>query len=195
MPVGATGHQLVFRNGMNPRRQGLRGIVGVALIVHGQQCFLQEILHFVWPMAETLSKEGPQVSGQFLQERMVGRRLAGETLKKQISQACLARAYVALLPNSLPRCIWLQPDESNFLWAPIENELCWGCNRSLPAHELIKQSRMNSTADTLKHQFPFRSSPPQGVSHVQDDCSFPFHQPASHRKQRTRARRDEAKTR
>ena len=40
-------HQLVARDRVHPCRQRLVGIVGVALVVHRQQRFLHEILHFV----------------------------------------------------------------------------------------------------------------------------------------------------
>jgi hypothetical protein len=46
---------------MHPRRQRLAGIVGMALIVYGQQRFLHQILNFVGQAGKPPSQKRPQM--------------------------------------------------------------------------------------------------------------------------------------
>ncbi len=62
----------------------------MALIVYGQQRFLHQILHLVRQTDKTFPQEGAQMRTQFLQKRMVGRLVAGESGYQQIPEPVLA---------------------------------------------------------------------------------------------------------
>jgi hypothetical protein len=68
---------------MHPGRQWLVGFVGVALVVHREQAFLDQVLDFVGPAEQPPRQEGAQVRAQAPQEGVVRRRVAGLSADEQ----------------------------------------------------------------------------------------------------------------
>ncbi|MCY1239240.1 hypothetical protein D9M72_520230 [compost metagenome] len=77
---------LVARNRMHPGRQGLVTLIGVALVVHGEQTFLDEVFHFIGPAKEALAQKSAQVRAELLQECLVGGGVSIKAAHKQIVQ-------------------------------------------------------------------------------------------------------------
>ena len=78
--------ELVARDGMRPGRHRQVGPVGVALVVHGEQGLLHEVLHFIGPLGQAAAQKGPQVRAQLLQEALVGVAVALQALQQQRAQ-------------------------------------------------------------------------------------------------------------
>jgi hypothetical protein len=108
---------------MYPRRERLPGVIGMALVVHGEQRFLQQILHFVGQADEALSQEGAQMRAQFLEKVVIGRCFASESANQQVPESILARIRSVYVFYSLHSALWLQPRKN-------KNHTCWSCNDS-----------------------------------------------------------------
>ncbi|MNK88741.1 hypothetical protein D3C87_1087190 [compost metagenome] len=95
---------------MHPGRQGLVTLIGVALVVHGEQTFLDEVFHFIGPAKETLAQKGAQVRAELLQERLVGGSITIEAAHEQIVQHCfrITLQIVSSPCYSSYRLDWLQ---------------------------------------------------------------------------------------
>src|SRR5258708_12075462 len=81
----------------------------MALVMHGEQCFLHEILHFIRQAGQALSEEGAQVRAQVLQKTVVRRGIAGEPTDQQVPQPVLAGAPPTIMMDSLRHVVRLQP--------------------------------------------------------------------------------------
>ncbi len=78
--------QLVARNGMRPGRKRLVGLVGVAVVVHGEQTFLDQVLQIIGPAKQTAGEKGAQVRTQPDQKRVIGSRVPIESAQEQGAQ-------------------------------------------------------------------------------------------------------------
>ena len=116
-------HQLVPGDGVHPGRQRLGRVVGVALVVHRKQRFLQQILHFVRQADKTFAQVGAQMCAQVLQESVVGRRVPGQRAQQQTLEPALACTPALFLLYSLHRSSWLQP-HSKKACSPVRRKLC-----------------------------------------------------------------------
>ncbi|MNT38650.1 hypothetical protein D3C72_1748530 [compost metagenome] len=98
---------------MHPGRQRLVALVGVALVVHGEQAFLDEVFHFIGPAEQALAQKSAQVRAQFLQELAVRAGVAIEAAKEQAAQGRfrVARCRPAVYGVSCHRAGRLQPGE------------------------------------------------------------------------------------
>ena len=70
--------QFVARDGPDPRRERLRGIVDVAFEMNGQQGFLNQILHVRRSRSQAPAKMTAQVSAEDGQQLFIGRAVAAE---------------------------------------------------------------------------------------------------------------------
>src|SRR5450830_1346487 len=66
---------------------------------------------------------------QFLQKRMVGRLVAGESADQQISEPLLARVQAACFLHSLHLSLWLQPRGNKIDICPPLANCARACNR------------------------------------------------------------------
>jgi hypothetical protein len=88
--------QLVARNRMNPCRQRLTGILGMALVVHGQQGLLHQIFHVIRQPREAHPEKTAQMRAQVLQKRMISRCFTAQPAQQQIPQLCFSLVHAAL---------------------------------------------------------------------------------------------------
>jgi hypothetical protein len=71
----------------------------VALVVHGEQAFLDEVFHFIGPAEQALAQKGAQVRAELLQEVAVGLRVAVEARRNRPRSAASASLICILLPT------------------------------------------------------------------------------------------------
>src|ERR1700733_10955195 len=96
-------HELVTGDGLHPRRQRLFRVVGMAFVVNRQEQFLQQILDLVRKASEPPSQIGSHMRRELVQEHAVGRRVTGETLQHQASEALLNQLHLNLLVTAQER--------------------------------------------------------------------------------------------
>jgi hypothetical protein len=68
-------HPLVAGDGVNPSRQGLVTLVGVAFLVNRQQGFLHEVLHVAAVVVHAPLQEAAQVSAQAFEQLGISGRI------------------------------------------------------------------------------------------------------------------------
>jgi len=90
---------LVARDGMHPGRERLRGVIGMSLVVDGQQRLLHEILHFVGHAREPPPEKDAQERAQILQEGVVRGTVAGEPAHQEILQLVFPCAQMPPTPH------------------------------------------------------------------------------------------------
>jgi|UPI0002DD3B40 hypothetical protein len=56
----------------------------MALVMHGKERFLHEILDFIWQADKASSQEGAQMRTQFCQKHLIGGVIAGKTSYQKI---------------------------------------------------------------------------------------------------------------
>src|SRR5437764_11349021 len=70
--------ELVFCDRIHPRRQWLPRIVSMALVMHGEQRFLHEILHFIRETEQPLAEVAAQIRAEMPEKRLVRGGIARE---------------------------------------------------------------------------------------------------------------------
>jgi hypothetical protein len=71
----------VARDRVYPRRQGLVGLVGVALLMNRQQGFLHEVLHIAAVVVHAPLQEAAQMGAQALEQLGISGRIS--TIRSQ----------------------------------------------------------------------------------------------------------------
>ncbi len=103
---------LVTRDRMHPSRQRLVALVRVALIVHGEQAFLDKVFHFIGPAEEAFAQKSAQIGTELLEEGSVGGGISIEAAHEQVMQHLFRIAFHHNIPNapschSIFRLVWL----------------------------------------------------------------------------------------
>lgn len=87
--------QLVTGNGVDPCRQRLRRIVGMALVMHSEQRFLDQVFNVIRHSGKPHPQKSTQMRTQRLQERVVGRGITAHPPHQQIPQCCFTFVHAA----------------------------------------------------------------------------------------------------
>jgi hypothetical protein len=87
----------------------------VALVVHGEQGLLHEVLHFIGPLGQAAAQKGPQVRAQLLQEALVGVAASpSRPLQQQRAQPLFYLHGVSLAGIRMPGVAGYRPAEKFF---------------------------------------------------------------------------------